>query len=476
MERDLSNEKYRFLFPYEKVSPGARVLIYGAGLVGIEYLKQIMITHYCEVVGMVDRNYAEYPAMVVPIYAPADISKLEFDNIIIALKSGIYVDEIKDVLFSQGVNQKQIISSFERDTNFSVSGTRKQKELSVALAYKKSKISIALLVSGGIGDMVIQKRFVSEIIKIAPTCQIDIYCPGGGDFLRYLYMKCRNINAVILDLGSRYTEQVEKYVLGIEMVSTRYIHVNMFNKEELEEQNKNLAERMQKLREESQIEDFNHNTLLYAIYQRRLYNKFNAYTALGYNGAFEIYDKKVDIPLVKKADKKFKELELGRYITLNYGNATVKEAKKVAKMWPYEYFVKMVAMFKEKYSGINVVQVSGGRTTKIEGIHCFLQDKEFELVAHILKNAIFHIDIEGGLVHIASQLGTKCFVLFGPTSREYFGYDDNVNIIAGTCHNCCGLYRDLYICARGMDEPECMYSITPEYVMERICRYMDSIR
>ena len=77
-------------------------------------------------------------------------------------------------------------------------------------------------------------------------------------------------------------------------------------------------------------------------------------------------------------------------------------------------------------------------------------------------------------MHLATQLGTKCAVLYGPTQVTYVGYPQNINIQAGTCHDCYGLYDNLDRCARGLDEPECMYSITPEYVMENIKKYLET--
>ena len=47
--------------------------------------------------------------------------------------------------------------------------------------------------------------------------------------------------------------------------------------------------------------------------------------------------------------------------------------------------------------------------------------------------------------------------------------------MAGTCHGCYGLYEDVNRCARDLDEPECMYSITPEMVMDAAREYLDGI-
>ena len=46
--------------------------------------------------------------------------------------------------------------------------------------------------------------------------------------------------------------------------------------------------------------------------------------------------------------------------------------------------------------------------------------------------------------------------------------------MAGNCHGCAGLYPSVDQCARHMEEPECMYSITPEMVMNAV-HYIDNL-
>lgn len=59
--------QYTDLFPYEKIPYGSKILIYGAGDVGQEYLRQMLLTQYCEVIGFVDRAHDKIPPMVVPV-------------------------------------------------------------------------------------------------------------------------------------------------------------------------------------------------------------------------------------------------------------------------------------------------------------------------------------------------------------------------------------------------------------------------
>ena len=49
--------KYTYLFPYEKIPQGSRIIIYGAGDVGQEYLQQMQITGYCSVIAFIDKAY-----------------------------------------------------------------------------------------------------------------------------------------------------------------------------------------------------------------------------------------------------------------------------------------------------------------------------------------------------------------------------------------------------------------------------------
>ena len=53
----MAQDEYKFLFPFEKVPVGSNIIIYGAGIMGQAYLRQVQLTNYCHLVGMVDRNY-----------------------------------------------------------------------------------------------------------------------------------------------------------------------------------------------------------------------------------------------------------------------------------------------------------------------------------------------------------------------------------------------------------------------------------
>lgn len=101
--------------------------------------------------------------------------------------------------------------------------------------------------------------------------------------------------------------------------------------------------------------------------------------------------------------------------------------------------------------------------------------KDIELVKYILKNSLLHIDCEGGPVHLASQLGTKCVVLFGVTDVKYFGYANNINLISEICSPCYAIWENNQECMLKSKDPICMLSITPQKVCNVACKYLQSL-
>ena len=465
------DNNYKYLFPFEKVPKGANIIIYGAGILGQEYLKQIKITDYCKVIGFVDKNFAEYKSSAVPVYAPEKVNELEFDFVVVALRSEIYLSDVKRILNEQGVIDDKIVCVLERVLPLSILNAEKNDDNLPQLACDTKKISFAIYMSGGIGDMVIYKRIIEELHRILSNAILDIFAIGNMDFLQWVYCEEDYIKNILHDLGNRYNNNREKYSIAISLMGASFLQVDYVNENDLSE-NKNFLKTINKLIKGCNFENFNFGTPVAVMFYRRMFNGENCYTGFNYGDVFSIKDIQIKIPSPKKYIEQFEKIGLQNYITINTGNGTNKDSTGVSKSWPIERFQKVADMFKKRYPNIKVVQIGLPGEPKIDNAYEYFIGESFGLVAEVLRNAIFHLDIEGGLVHLASQIGTKCIVLFGPTQHAYFAYDGNINIRVGDCHDCCGLYLNIYHCARHMSEPECMYSITPEIVMNHIEEYM----
>ena len=308
--------------------------------------------------------------------------------------------------------------------------------------------------------------------RFVPIARMDIFTVRGLDFLQWLYSETNYINGIFPDLGKNYSDNKQKYSLGISCMGAGFLSVDYVSETDLKEC-EDFLHRIKKLDTKCRFENFSFNLPGAVMFYRRIFNEENCYTGFNYGDVFSIRNKQIKIPSSPQYVQKFTKIGLENYITINTGNGVNDNSVTVAKSWPAARFQKVAEMFKKRYPNIKIVQIGLLGEPKIESVDRYFMGESFGLVVQVLKNAIFHLDIEGGLVHLASQIGTKCVVLFGPTLTEYNAYDNNINIKVGNCHGCYGLYLDVNHCARHMKEPECMYGITPDVVMDYIDEYME---
>lgn len=464
--------KYTYLFPYEKIPQGARIIIYGAGDVGQEYLQQMKITGYCEVVAFVDRAFDKYMPMIVPIYPVEKIRELDFDYVVLAFKMGAHVRAVTKVLLSMDVKAEKIIyMEPRREVAVLLSTGECARERNLDFAYLHDGISIALKYGPGLGDAIVKKKFFTELIGMAPGCRIDIYSPGASGIISSIYSDQGNLNLVIDDGGALYASQKSQYDVAFTVAFM--LDVDGLKFDRLNKVAPEFAGKMKMLHES--VRAYNLPAMgvtpRYVHFNRMKFLGLNYYSYLNYTGVFNIRNHDVYIPLNPDYGAEYEKLALPkRYITVNYGGGVDSSgsSNSIAKDWPLSHMEMFVRLFKRTYPGIEVLQVGSAETAEISGVDKYFLGESLELVKYILCGSLLHVDKEGGLVHLATQLGTKCIVCFGPTQEEFFGYPENINLKVGNCHGCHCLYDGFDVCARGMEKPECMWSITPEIVMEKV--------
>ncbi|KHM51280.1 hypothetical protein NZ47_11390 [Anaerovibrio lipolyticus] len=462
---------YTYLFPFEKIEPHSKILIYGAGTTGIEYLEQVLITNYCHVAGVVDKNASRLPRMVVPIYGIDEVSAIEFDYIVIALKNPIYNDKIIYDLKQIGVSEEKIVFVGGRknvDSLYVDNGEIKEKNL----AFNKKGISVAIEIASGIGDIIISKRFIMQLLSLSSNLKIDIYC--SNNMAGAFYGDTDKINAIVTPQVATFHNVLDNYMIAI---SRRfYLTIYRFKYESVQKYDSAFAGKMQELYVAAQNfnDDCAVNERLRMFYERADYsNKSVFYYPNYFEDILQIKDNHVDIPLREQWKDEFTKLNFKRYITMNYGNGV--GSSKISKQWPLSNFSTLVKKIKQYDNCIQIVQLGTAEAGKIANCDGYILGEDIELVKYILLNSLLHIDIEGGLVHVATHLGTKCVVLFGPTSMKAFGYPQNINIKAGDCHNCCGVESNIYQCARHLETPACMEAITVDMVYKDVVNYLDTI-
>lgn len=95
------------IFPFSEVAPHSNVIIYGAGLFGSQYVRQIELTKYCNIVAVADGAYQTMEGII----DPSMICRCSFDYVVIAINNPTASKEIKKWLCAQGVNEDKIIEN-----------------------------------------------------------------------------------------------------------------------------------------------------------------------------------------------------------------------------------------------------------------------------------------------------------------------------------------------------------------------------
>lgn len=166
-----------------------------------------------------------------------------------------------------------------------------------------------------------------------------------------------------------------------------------------------------------------------------------------------------------------------RYVTINTGygelsGRSIDPNYVCTKSWPLEHWVKLVSLL-----NVPVVQIGKGRSCwPVRGTYTNLVNQTtMYQTATILRKALFHIDMEGGLVIFNQHLGGKSVVLFGPTAIENQGRSFNLNLRAGTCTPCYEWGTHKYPLCNLRSKLECgahcMKDLKPEYVAEQIYKH-----
>jgi len=454
--------------PVNQTEKSNRIILYGAGENGLVVYMRIKAENLHNIAAVVDKNYDKIKNFPVKVMPPEYLKEQDnYDYIVITLVTKAVARAVKSDLLILGVPADKILPL---DECFAYV----KENTEVEETDKEGKLRIMLQLHGAIGDFLMSLKVYEEIVRLDPECIIDVF----GDnkwFLKHIYFNLPNLGNCL----KQYPEGSDwsKYDVVISAAFVPFIKKvnNKRVKKLAPELYKKIA--LYNRHEEENIVDLH----VYQYRNRILLDRakflgLNRYTLFGYGGLFDITDSKVNLPVALWAEESYKKLNLRNpYITFNYGAANIMhDDKPSTKQWLPEYHKKLNIMLKQAYPGIEIIQLGDSGVNKIDGADRYILGENLEVVKYVLINALCHFDCDGGLVHIATQMGTKCFVVFGPTPVWFFGYDKNVNITPEICGECKGLIPDWYTrCFIGCSPPRCMESIKPERVFGLMAEFID---
>ena len=345
-------------------------------------------------------------------------------------------------------------------------------------AFETGKVSIAFGLRYGLGDSVVAKKVFDAFIELEPNCAIDIFFKESQHraFAEAFYGSSENLNQ-ILNYEKFYEKYVAEYDLAVWVVGTHCVIFDGANVGRLQATAPNLLRAALQIQQYNKENVLNFKPLGYSVPLRKVVMsrilQRNFFVFLSCDGALPIRDERIDLKLSPAYKREFDKLKLGTYITI-YSNIHRDAIRPKTKSWPIKYLVEYVASVKKNFPALEVVQVGGRDEAQIANVDRKFLGCDLELTKYILANSLLHVGCEGGLIHLATALQTKCLVIFGASDWHYYGYDNNINIASEVCEPCLYVMEN-YGCVRGEENPPCMLDVMPQEVFDVTKEYLTSL-
>ncbi|MDR3244115.1 MAG: hypothetical protein LBT79_05140, partial [Elusimicrobiota bacterium] len=282
--------------------------------------------------------------------------------------------------------------------------------ISVLILKRKKDISyIAFIPTGDMGDLIRFKNIMMGLIAMSPGVIIDVFWNK-----RKIYPIFKDIKNIRFYIHTSFINILKSHYDIIYKASvycgTKAIFIRK-GKELSDKVSNNLKEYKDKFQTAKHIMSLHRITA----------------------GIEIIEDSSFSLSYEKQSLDKFSISKNMKYITFQQG-ATDKGIINHTRCWSNENWNKLLLILRDKIDKrIFIVRVGLKNCGDIITISNFIDTvgkTSFNELCSILKNSSLHIDIDGGCVHISRAIGTKSLVLFGPTSPEFIGYDENINIIS----------------------------------------------
>lgn len=107
--KTVKNKGEIYEFPFNKLDGARKIAIYGAGVVGKSFFRQITSNNYYQLVAWFDIQYKKYQEIGLQVYDTNCIIEFEFDKIVIAIEDKKIADSVYNFIVNQGIMERKII-------------------------------------------------------------------------------------------------------------------------------------------------------------------------------------------------------------------------------------------------------------------------------------------------------------------------------------------------------------------------------
>lgn len=94
-----------YIFPFDKIPQGSKIILYGCGKCGKDFINQIEKTQYCSIVALCDNAYKK----MKNVYSPEIIKTLNYDYVVVSITREDIADSVIKQLIKEGIKKNQII-------------------------------------------------------------------------------------------------------------------------------------------------------------------------------------------------------------------------------------------------------------------------------------------------------------------------------------------------------------------------------
>ncbi len=339
-----------------------------------------------------------------------------------------------------------------------------------------ANIIYCVKITGGIGDAVIIARFIRDFqVYIDANARYDIYF-HSPDSIRLFFENLPGFRAILSD--SQFQDNARQYTFALYANQfLTFLNEHIQTGEIIREAPRVMEcfHHVQEIRQTIDKYITNHPNFDGAFADLAVKSGHKRYTFLHYMAGIKYTGHALNISLDRELSQKL----IGRpYLTVHDGWDTKFRFNipidRPTKALPKITWDKIIHDLKQQVPNIAVVQIGSSAGSDITMVdYQFRGRLNLRESLSILAGAMLHVDTESGLVHIASSIGVKSAVLFGPTNMLWFGYDENINIPPRACGNCWWSTSTwMEKCPVGHKDPICMHSHDSTFTSDLIKRML----
>ena len=399
-----------------------------------------------------------------------------FKKLLNKLKASLYVFKKAEIL--RNVVNKEIGGEYDNLCHQCYFNERFQEQQQAEdMLPDLSRLRISIYLGGALGDYIVYLRLVDELSAIC-DCNVDLFL-DRIEFGEFIYGGRQNVTIVHDVYNNLFVSSTAHYDLALHVdhgATLKHINLGAIRAKAPDFYHTACKIEEALLRNELHISDQHQRESV--ILRRAKFSGDTKWSLLSCGGAVDMGGMYSNILLDMRWLPVLERHALTgrRYITVNFGADKNMGGTAQTKLLSVFTLTEFIVTFKAAHPDLLVVQTGVKNSLELDGADRYAFDCRLEETAILLKNSLLHVDCEGGLVHLASQLSTPCVVSFGPTPSYYYGYPRNQNIVSPVCGECMSVTGQWSkVCPRGLQQAACMTAITSQMILEQAERIMKEL-